>query len=123
VVSGGRLSLHGSSIPSRITRLAAPAAAGATNITVDGSSSSSMAGWSIGNQILITSSSFNPDQVEFRRIAAVVPAAEAGRAVLLLDRPLNWSHSGGVYRSVYMGLMQHSSRFAAAVASLNSSWV
>jgi hypothetical protein len=97
VVAGGRLSLHGSSIPTRITRLAAPAAAGASNITVDGNSSS-LAGWSAGKQVLVTSSTFNPDQVEFRRITAVAPAAERGRLVLVLDSPLVWGHGGGVYR-------------------------
>jgi hypothetical protein len=97
VVAGGRLSLHGSSIPTRITRLAAPAAAGSANLTVDGSSSS-LAGWSVGKQILVTSTTFNPDQVEFRRITAVVPAAEGSQLVLVLDSPLAWTHAGGVYR-------------------------
>jgi hypothetical protein len=98
VVAGGRLSLRGSSIPTRITRLAAPAAANSTNITVDGSSSSSLAGWSVGKQILVTSTTFNPDQVEFRHIAAVQPAADSSQLVLVLDRPLSWNHGGGVYR-------------------------
>uniref|UniRef100_A0A383WCP6 Fibrocystin-L n=1 Tax=Tetradesmus obliquus TaxID=3088 RepID=A0A383WCP6_TETOB len=96
VVAGGRLSLHGSSIPTRITRLAAPAAAGSSSITVDGSSSS-LAGWSVGKQILVTSTTFNPDQVEFRRIAAVQPAADSSQLVLVLDSLLAWSHGGGVY--------------------------
>lgn len=100
VVAGGRLSLHGSSIPTRITRLAAPAAAGSSSITVDGSSSS-LAGWAAGKQILVTSTTFNPDQVEFRRIAAVQPAADSSQLVLVLDRPLDWSHGGGVYRWVH----------------------
>jgi hypothetical protein len=96
VVAGGRLSLHSSSIPC-ITRLAAPAAAGSTNLTVDGNSSS-LAGWSAGKQVLVTSTTFNPDQVEFRRIAAVVPSAATGQLVLVLDTPLAWGHGRGVYR-------------------------
>lgn len=97
VVGGGRLSLHGSSTPTRITRLAAPAAAGATSLTVEGNSSS-LAGWSVGRQILVTSSTFNPDQVEFRRITAAVPASEGGRLVLTLDSALTWGHRGGLFR-------------------------
>eukprot|EP00882_Tetradesmus_deserticola_P028320 GHRQ01031547.1.p1 GENE.GHRQ01031547.1~~GHRQ01031547.1.p1 ORF type:complete len:162 (+),score=36.76 GHRQ01031547.1:705-1190(+) len=97
VVAGGRLSLHGSSISTRTTRLAAAAAAGSTDLTVEGNSST-LAGWSVGKQILVTSTTFNPDQVEFRRIIAAQPDAASGQLVLTLDSPLAWGHHGGVFR-------------------------
>lgn len=101
-VSGGRLSLHGQPVPKRWTRLAVAAYAGSSTMTVM-LSPSELAGWIPGREVMITSSTFNPEQVEYRRITAVDAGSggqDAGTLQLTLDAPLTWDHAGDVFRLV-----------------------
>lgn len=92
-VSGGRLSLYGQRVTKRWTRLAAPAAPGDIAISVQGDAAV-LAGWTAGKEVLITSSTFNPEQAETRRILAVDSTTQAGQLQLTLDAPLLWPHGG-----------------------------
>jgi hypothetical protein len=92
-VSGGRLSLHGQRVTKRWTRLAAPAAPGDTTISVQGDAAV-LAGWTAGKEVLITSSTFNPEQAETRRILAVDSTTQPGQLQLTLDAALLWTHGG-----------------------------
>jgi hypothetical protein len=91
-VSGGQLSLHGLLVARRWTRLAVPAAAGSTTITITGNATE-LAGWDSGKEVLITSSTFNPEQAETRRIVSVSSSAQLGQLQLTLDAPLSWYHA------------------------------
>lgn len=92
-VSGGQIALHGQRVTKRWTRLAAAAAPGNTTISVLGDAST-LAGWAAGKEVLITSSTFNPDQAETRRILAVDGTAQPGQLQLTLDAALQWPHGG-----------------------------
>jgi len=95
-LSGGRLALHAQPVAKRWTRLAVPAAAGDSSITVIGDAVA-LEGWGPGREVLVTSSTFNPEQAETRRIVAVA-GASSGQLQLTLDSPLLWNHGGGQYR-------------------------
>lgn len=97
VLSGGRLALHGQPVTKRWTRLAAPAVAGDNTIIII-SGADLAAGWTVGKEVLITSSTFNPDQAETRRILAVNRWSLPDQLQLQLDAPLAWNHTGGEYR-------------------------
>jgi hypothetical protein len=64
VINGGTLSLHGARVSRRWTRLAAPAAAGSASLSVSGAA----LGWAVGQTVVVTSTTFNPDQAEIRKI-------------------------------------------------------
>jgi hypothetical protein len=96
-VSGGRLTLHGLPVPRRWTRLAGPVAAGDSVVTVAGGAPE-LTGWVSGREVLITSSTFNPEQAERRRILAVDSAAQPGQLQLTLDAALSYYHGGAENR-------------------------
>lgn len=96
-LAGGRLALHGQPVAKRWTRLAVPAASGDSSMTVLGDAVD-LAGWGPGREVLVTSSTFNPEQAETRKIIAVAGAASLGQLQLTLDSPLLWNHGGGHYR-------------------------
>ncbi len=79
---GGRLQLYGEQRTSW-TSLGAPAAAGATQITLKESPA-----WRVGERIVIASTSFEPNEAEERTIAAI------SGATVTLNQPLTFRHYG-----------------------------
>lgn len=96
-MAGGRLALHGLPVPKRWTRLAGAVSAGDSVITVVGGPAE-LPGWAPGKEVLITSSTFNPEQAETRRIVAVDSTTVSGQLQLTLDAGLSWYHGGAVNR-------------------------
>lgn len=96
-MSGGRLALHGLPVTRRWTRLAGPVAAGDSIITV-ASGATELTGWVPGREVLITSSTFNSEQAERRRILGVDSAAQPGQLQLTLDAVLSHYHGGAEIR-------------------------
>ena len=85
---GGKIDLFGLPVQRRWTKLTATATAASTTLIVDGDP----LGWSVGQQLLVTSSSWNPWQAETHTIAALAPGAAAGTTSLTLDSPLAYDH-------------------------------
>ncbi len=85
VMGGGRLELIGATTPVSWTMLAHgfTANVGATTITLE-----SATGWSVGDQIIITSTDFDYAQTEKRTITSI-----SGN-VVMLDAPLAYLHYG-----------------------------
>ncbi|KIZ06824.1 hypothetical protein MNEG_1125 [Monoraphidium neglectum] len=118
VINGGTLSLHGARVSRRWTRLAAPAAAGSASLSISGAA----LGWAVGQTVVVTSTTFNPDQAETRKITGVteVPASGTGAentTRLALDAPLSWDH--GARTASYPGSPYHLD-MRAEVALLDS---
>lgn len=86
-VSGGRIDLHGTRVAQRWTRLAAgaPAAVGATSLTL----AHGGLGWQAGQDIVVTSSTYNWQNAEVRTLTAVSPDG----ATLSFAAPLLYLHS------------------------------
>ncbi|XP_072104046.1 PKHD1 like 1, tandem duplicate 1 [Mobula birostris] len=79
----GGLDLHG--IPHRLyrTKLGQTAPAGSLNLTL-----AAVVDWQEGDEILVTSTSYDSQQTESRRICSI----SHDRMSLLLDRPLSFAH-------------------------------
>lgn len=90
-VSGGSIRLYGQRVAQRWTRLAADAPAGASEITVAGA-----VGWTVGQRVLVTSSSYNWRQAEIQTIAATAVAANGADTLLTLAQPLAHNHTAKV---------------------------
>ncbi len=84
MISGGTLNLHGDRTNSW-TKLANTANAGSSSIEV-----LNAAQWRVGDQIVLTSTDFDPRQSERRTIAAI-----NGNAITL-DQPLQYMHFGKI---------------------------
>jgi hypothetical protein len=81
-VSGGTLDLHGASVGTAWTRLAAPAAKGDSSVFPE-----RPVVWPVGAEVAIASTSLNQDEVEVRTIV------EMHGGVIMLDRPLEHDHA------------------------------
>src|SRR5690606_35078291 len=81
---GGTLSLHGDRTHTW-TKLASTAEAGSSSIDVLDAS-----GWQVGDEIVLASTDFDPQQAEKRTITAI----DGQR--LTLDRPLEYMHFGEI---------------------------
>ncbi|KAG1667228.1 hypothetical protein FOA52_009793 [Chlamydomonas sp. UWO 241] len=99
-LNGGRIDLYGTPVAARWTKLAAPAAAGAASIVLVGAS----LGWAVGQEVLITSSSWNWRQAETRTISAVANNVGAGTTTLTLSANLTHAHWS---RSLAYGTAAH----------------
>jgi cell migration-inducing and hyaluronan-binding protein len=84
MLSGGTLNLHGTRT-NTWSKLSATAAAGATSIEV-----LNAAGWSVGDEIVLASTDFDPRQAERRIIAAI------NGSNITLDKPLSYMHFGKI---------------------------
>ena len=84
MISGGTLNLHGDRSNSW-TKLASTANAGSNSIEV-----LNAAQWRVGDQIVLTSTDFDPHQSERRNITAI-----SGNAITL-DKPLEYMHFGKI---------------------------
>ena len=84
--SGGKIDLFGLPVQRRWSKLAATASANTVTLVVDGG----QLGWSVGQQVMVTSSSWNPWQAELRTITSV--DASSSSTILTLDSKLRSDH-------------------------------
>jgi G8 domain-containing protein len=84
MISGGTLNLHGSTT-NTWSKLSATATAGATSIQVLDAK-----GWTVGDEIVLASTDFDPRQAERRRISAI-----SGNNITL-DKKLDYMHFGKI---------------------------
>lgn len=92
VVQNATLDLHAPTPALRWTRLAAPAAAGNSVLTLAGTG----LGWPVGADMVVTSSDFNHLHAEYLRITSV---SEDGNTTLVgLNASLAWRHEATVTR-------------------------
>ena len=82
-VQGGTLDIHGQAPDAPWTRLASTATVGSTQIRLE-----EAPGWRVGDQIVLASTSLDPDDAEERTVTAV------DGAVVTLDQPLTRTHWG-----------------------------
>lgn len=88
-VRDGNLVLHGLHKRPTWSQLAATANPGDTSITL-----AEPVNWSVGDRIVIASSSFYPDHVDEANIVSVSAPGLGGGSVLVLDAPLRYTHLG-----------------------------
>lgn len=86
------LDIHGKPIEKTWTELSAPAAAGATEITVFGN----LLDWKVGDDIVIASTDFHHEHAEQRTITEIVQSASTTVIKFNPDEPLQWYHHSGV---------------------------
>eukprot|EP00899_Mesostigma_viride_P025002 jgi/Mesvir1/5687/Mv15702-RA.1 len=84
-VRRGTVDAHGLPKTPSWTSLSANAAAGATSLTL-----SEPVNWAVGDEVVVTASSYLPEEAEVR----VITGVEAGGTRLRLDQPLEFSHLG-----------------------------
>lgn len=90
---GGKIDLYGLPVQKRWSKLAATALANTATLVVDGS----QLGWSVGQKVMVTSSSWNPWQAEFNTIIAISPGSNT--TTLTLDSKLQTDHWAKVSQS------------------------
>lgn len=112
-ISGGRIDLHGVPVAKRWTRLAAAAAANSSELLLAGAN----LGWRAGQRVLVTSTTFNPQQAEVRLVTVAAEQVD-GTTRLTLDAPLSYNHTAKL--KTYKGEASHSSSSATtAIAVLH----
>jgi hypothetical protein len=77
--------------------------AGSRNLTLSEAANPGLTGWTPGARVLVTSTSYNPWQMEIARIAAVSSSGE-GRVQLQLVETLKWNHTAKLLRWVLVML-------------------
>jgi hypothetical protein len=90
--------MFGLPVQKRWSKLGATAQANTATLVVDGG----QLGWSVGQQVVVTSSSWNPWQAEFRTITAI--SAGANSTTLTLDSKLRSDHWSKVSVSAHVAL-------------------
>eukprot|EP00936_MAST-01D_sp_MAST-1D-sp1_P002737 g2737.t1 len=91
LVAGGSLELHGVPRANSWARLKLAITVGESALEVD----DFVGDWRVGEELVVTSTDFDPEQAEIRRIVAV----ESGRRILI-DRPFEYYHHGAPKPSV-----------------------
>lgn len=88
----GGLELHGRDIGESWLRLAQTANAGSNTIVVDGNISN----WRIDDEIVITSTSYSPDETERKLINSI----DSSTGTITLETPLTYTHQGIITNTV-----------------------
>ena len=92
---GGSIGLWGRPTAQRWTELGAPAAAGATSITLRGA-----VDWRVNDTVLLTSTTWNPWNLDTATIAAIDPTG----TMLTLAAPLQFAHGCAAAAAPAQGL-------------------
>lgn len=101
MVQNGTLDIHGASTLRTWTRLRSTANADKSTIRLK-----KKVDWPVGSQIVIASTSYNPEEAEVRTITDVGPKGKK----ITLDSPLEFRHYGEGKQFAEVGLLTHNIR-------------